>query len=235
MNKDLDKTEQNRKIDEIIEKQKLLDDVCKEIYLTLLAYRKLRHNELLRTLNKLEVKITKPTLKEHLKHLIDLQLIERKEEGFQNVSYTLTKEIDSLMHVSTEDLKKWLEATSRNENLPDMLKPLKLTPEELYKRFSTEQLDKMAINDLSNILTRNLFELKTFVDYDLKIDKFQSNSDFWDFVGNPLYRLGEKSVAEKCRDSDEYKQLLFEKIELLIESLRSDKELLRTRKYRARA
>lgn len=220
----------SKKIDEVIEKHVLLDDVCKEIYLTLMAYRRLRHNELLRALNKFDVKITKPTLKEHLSHLIDQKLIERNEDGLQNVSYSLTKEIDSLMNVPKEELKRWIEDFDRNENLPDRLKPLKLTREELYRRFSSEQIDKMVINDLSDIFCRNLFELKTFIEYDLKVDKFQGTQDFWNFVGNPLYRNSEKLVAEKCRASDEYKRLLFEKIELLIEELRSDKELLRKRR-----
>ena len=230
MNKDLKNDERDKKIDKLIEKQVLLDDICKEIYLTLLAYRKLRHNELLRTLKKLEVKISKPTLKEHLDHLIDQKLIECNKEGFQNVSYSLTKEIDSLMHTPQEDLKKWIESFSRGEGLPEKFAPLKLSTEELYKRFSTEQLDKMAINDLETILSRSLFELKTFIEYDLRIDEFQSDSDFWNFVGNPLYRLNEKSVAEKCRASEEYRKLLFEKIELLVNELRSDRELLRKRR-----
>ena len=152
-----DNEARNRKIDEVVEKQILLDDVCKEIYLTLLAYRRLRHNELLRALNKFDVKITKPTLKEHLSHLIDQKLIERNEDGFQNVSYSLTKEIDSLMNIPKEELKRWIENFDRNENLPDRLKPLKLTTEELYKRFSSEQIDKKVVNDLGDILSRNLF------------------------------------------------------------------------------
>jgi hypothetical protein len=42
--------------------------------------------------------------------------------------------------------------------------------------------------------------------------------------------MHEKSIVEKCRDSDEYKKKLFEKIDLLINELRSDKELLRQKK-----
>lgn len=83
----------------------------------------------------------------------------------------------------------------------------------------------MVIDDLSDTLGLSLFELKTFIGYDLKVNRFKSNADFWNFVGNPLYRMHEKSIAEKCRDSESYRRLLFEKIDVLIEELRSDKNL----------
>jgi hypothetical protein len=126
-------------------------------------------------------------------------------------------------------LKNWIEA-HKSDNLPEMMKPLKLSRKELFERFSEEHLDKMAVNDLSDTLGLSLFELKTFIGYDLKVDRFKSNADFWNFVGNSMYRMHEKTIAEKCRDSDRYRRLLFEKIDVLIGELRSDKELLRNRK-----
>jgi len=225
----------DKKIDEIADKQLALDDLCHEIFLTLQAYKKLRFNELLRSLKKLGVKITKPTLKEHLMHLVELNLVERNEEDVQNVSYGLTNEIaEVLKPIPYEDLKEWVEASANDESMPAKFRPLKMTREEFYAKLSVEQLDKMAIDDLSDIITSNLFELKTFVEYDLNVDKHKSNADFWNFVGNPLYRLSEKSIAEKCRSSDKYKQLLFEKIDLLVNELRSDRELLRKRNERGK-
>jgi hypothetical protein len=44
--------------------------------------------------------------------------------------------------------------------------------------------------------------------------------------------MHEKSIAEKCRDSEKYRRLLFEKIDTLIDELRSDKVLYRKRKER---
>ena len=54
--------------------------------------------------------------------------------------------------------------------------------------------------------------------------------DFWNFVGNPLYRRHEKATVEKCRYNDEYRKTLFDKIDMLINELGSDKKLLRKRK-----
>jgi hypothetical protein len=45
--------------------------------------------------------------------------------------------------------------------------------------------------------------------------------------------MHEKSIAENCRDSQRYRSLLFEKIDVLIDELRSDKELFRKRKETA--
>jgi hypothetical protein len=58
----------------------------------------------------------------------------------------------------------------------------------------------------------------------LKIDKRESDTIFWKFVGNPLYRMHEKSIAEKCRYSEEYRKKLFEKMDSLISELSGDKK-----------
>jgi DNA-binding HxlR family transcriptional regulator len=215
------------------EKYAELDDPCREIFVTLLAYKRLRFNQLLATLRKFGMPITQPTLKDHLDHLLEKGFVDCKR-GFQSASYGLTENIGTLMEVSQEDLKNWFEARENSENVPDYLKPLKLSGKELYERFSDELLDEIATNDLSDSLGLSLFELKTFIDYDLRMDRFKSNADFWKFVGNPIYRMHEKSIAERCRDSEKYRKLLFEKIDLLIDHLRSDRELLRKRTDEAR-
>ena len=74
-----------------------------------------------------------------------------------------------------------------------------------------------------------MFELKSFINYDLKLEKTQSDAEFWGLVGNPLYRILEKSLVEKCRNSEEYRKMLFENIDILIAELRPDKELFRER------
>ncbi len=44
------------------------------------------------------------------------------------------------------------------------------------------------------------------IKYDLKMDKDESNAAFWKFIGNPLYRMHEKAIAGKCRDSERYRK-----------------------------
>jgi DNA-binding HxlR family transcriptional regulator len=198
----------------------LLDDVCKEIWLTLLAKKRLRFNQLHNSLKKLGTDISKPTLLEHLDHLVRQKLIKRKVEGFQKVSYGLTEEIYSLIHVPQEDIARWLEALEKSENLPTKLKPIQFDLKTYYKKMTEKQLDQETDRDLNNTLALNLFELKTMIGYDLKLDKHESDADFWKFIGNPLYRMRERILAERCRESDEYRKKLFEKSDILIKELR---------------
>ena len=46
MAKKIDGAERDKKIDEILEKHRKLDDICIEIFFTLQAYKRLRFNEL---------------------------------------------------------------------------------------------------------------------------------------------------------------------------------------------
>jgi len=229
MGKENEDLTRDQKTDEIIKKHKELDDICVEIFFTLQAYKRLRFNDLHRTLKKFGTNISKPSLIDHLNHLKKQKLISRKREDFQNVSYGLTNEIDSLLNIPEEDIKKWVENLMERKNLHEKLRLLPFDTKEYYGRPSEKQLDEAIDKDLNTILTQNLFELKTFINYDLKLDKPESDAVFWNFVGNPLHRMLEKSIVEDCRNSEEYRKKLFEKIDALVNELRPDKELLRER------
>jgi len=234
MGKENEDSVRNQKIDELIKKHKELDDLCVEIFFTLMAYKRLRFNQLHRYLKKFGTDISKPSLIDHLKHLKKQKLISRKREGFQNVSYGLTDEINSLLNIPEEDVRKWVENSIEGRNLPKKLRLLPFDPKEYYDRLSEKQLDEAIDKDLNTVLTQNLFELKTFINYDLKLDKPERDAVFWNFVGNPLYRMLEKGIVENCRNSEKYRKKLFEKIDALINELRPDKELLREREERGK-
>lgn len=155
--------------------------------------------------------------------MIKQKLITRKEESFQTVTYGLTEEIYSLIHVSQRNIAEWLGVFEKNENLPAKLRPIRLDMKEYYNKMTEKQLDQETGSDLKNALALNLFELKTMIDYDLKIDKHESDADFWKFIGNPLCRMYERSVAEKCRKSDKYRKQLFKQMDTLIDQLRHNK------------
>jgi len=199
-----------------------------------MAYKRLRFNQLHKYLKKFGTNISKPSLIEHLKHLKKQKLISRKREGFQKVSYGLTDEIRSLLDIPEEDIKKWVENFIEGKNLPKKFRLLPFDAKECYDRLSEKQLTEAIDKDLNTVLTQNLFELKTFINYDLKLDKPERYAVFWTFVGNPLYRMLEKSMVENCR-SEKYRKKLFEKIDALINELRPDKELLREKEERSKA
>ena len=73
---------------------KEIDEYCNKILVVLMienaTNEKIRFNELYRLLNKTyKNKISKPTLIEHLNHLIKNQIIIRTKEAKQNISYSL--------------------------------------------------------------------------------------------------------------------------------------------------
>ena len=232
MGKENEDSVRDQKIDEILKKHRELDDICVEIFFTLMAYKRLRFNQLHKYLKKFGTNISKPSLSDHLKHLKKQKLISRKREGFQNVSYGLTDEINSLLSVPEEDIKEWVENVIEGKNLPKRLRLLPFDAKEYYGKLSEKQLDEAIGEDLDRVVTQNLFELKTLIKYDLRLDKPERDAVFWNFVGAPLYRLLEKGIAEDCRNSEKYQKRLFEKIDVLINELRPDKELLREREER---
>lgn len=68
--------------------EKETDEYCVKIFALLVANQeKIRFNKLHKTLNALNVKISKPTLIQHLHHLHTKGFILRKKEGKQNVTY----------------------------------------------------------------------------------------------------------------------------------------------------
>jgi DNA-binding HxlR family transcriptional regulator len=198
------------------------------------AYKRLRFNELHRRLKIFGTDISKPALIDHLKHLLELKLISRKHEDFQNVSYGLTDEIISVLGLSEEETRERIERFLDDTVMPEEFRGIPFDEKEYYRRLSAKELDEEVIKDLDGVITQNLFELKSFINYDLKLEKTQSDAEFWGLVGNPLYRMVEKRIVENCRESEIYRNMLFEKIDFLIDALRPDRELFREREERGK-
>src|SRR5665647_2418080 len=131
----------DKKTKELFAKHDALDDNCKEIFFTLLVYGGLRHNRLMNSLKQLGIKISRPTLDTHLKHLVETGLVECKT-AFQSSEYALTKDIYELMRpLNMEEIKKHLEFEKENEKkLPKRFRRLNITSKEFYASFSDERI-----------------------------------------------------------------------------------------------
>jgi len=232
MDKENEDSIHDQKIEEIIRKHAQLDDICREIFLTLQAYKRLRFNELRRFLLKFETKVSSQVLNIHLKHLMKKKLISVKR-GFQYASYSLTDEVNSLLNPPEEDLKEWIETEEEeDEALPEDLRSIPYHAKDYYSTLSDKELEQKTDKDINSVLVHNLLELKTFINYDLRLRKPESDTMFWNFIGNPFYRIEEKAIARDCRDSEEYRNKLFEKIDALISEIRPDKDLLKEKEER---
>ena len=91
--------------------EKEIDEYCGKIFSLLVANQeKIRFNKLHKTLNALDVKISKPTLIQHLRHLRTKGFILRKKEGKQNVTYQVNwKKFEQL-----EETLRFKEIIARN-------------------------------------------------------------------------------------------------------------------------
>jgi DNA-binding HxlR family transcriptional regulator len=204
---------EDKKTKELFAKHDALDDNCKELFFTLLVYGSLRHNRLMNSLKQLGIKISRPTLDTHLKHLVESGLVECKT-AFQSSEYALTKDIYELMRpLNMEEIKQHLEFEKENEkNLPKGLRRLNITRKEFYASFSDERINDLVEKDIAYLLVSSILELRENVTFDLSRN-FGSDEAFWKLVGNPMYRMLEKSIAMKCRDCPRYKEKLFHRIE----------------------
>jgi hypothetical protein len=128
-----------------------------------------------------------------------------------------------------EDIKKWVNFYIEERDLNAQAKKFALLKpfdeKQYYARLSEKQLDEVIDRDLNTVLMQNLFELKTFIIYDLRLNKSESDAVFWNFVGNPLYRMLERTIVEHCRKSEEYHIELLQRIDAKMVELRRQREL----------
>jgi DNA-binding HxlR family transcriptional regulator len=207
-----------------------LDRTCFSILSVLLEDKTLRFKELQNAIIKISnLRLTNKILSKHLKHLVDKGLVKRTEEGFQEVTYSLSDRFKALTQLSPEEIKKYLELEF-DENLPPQLRAYRINEKDRMNKLSLEDFDKETDRDLHDILSLNLWEFKLSVEDDLELKKGESDDSFYKFLGKPMYRIRVERVSEKCRYSDEYKKMLFDKIDLLIDNIRSDRQLPRKRR-----
>ena len=158
----------------------LLDETCKKIFsLLLVSDKKLRFNELHRTLNQIGLRMSKPTLAEHLKHLKKRRLLIRKKEGKQNISY----------EVNWEKLEHLSEAIKTRQALKGML--------ENEKNFKSFPIDEQ-VTYVHNILAlRNLYRLRLEIFSILDSSKNFEHSVQYLFI-NRFFEFFKTWLLESC-------------------------------------
>jgi DNA-binding HxlR family transcriptional regulator len=207
-----------------------LDQTCFSIFGVIMEDRTIRFSELQTSLIKISgLELTHRVLSKHLKHLIQKGLVKRTEEGFQNVTYSMSDSFRALYELPVEEIKKYIELET-DESLPPKLRAYKVRKEDFAFVQSEKELDRKTDYDLHDVLSLSLWEFKLAIENDLLLKEGESDHAFWNFLANPIYRIHEKDIAEKCRFNEHYKNMLFEKIDLLTTGLRNDRELFRKRR-----
>jgi hypothetical protein len=148
------------------------------------------------------------------------KLVKRSKRGIQNVSYVLTEGLDAFE--KSENMKRWIDHTIGWKEVKGKEQDFEMLKRQ-YGKFTEEYLDRTIERDLSYFLLNVLFELDTLVSYSLEA-RNEKNEDFWKFVGNPLYRLFQRSFVDNCRASPEYRKRFYEKLDSMITKFKGEYE-----------
>ena len=174
---------------------KVVDENCEKILALLLTRQKpIRFVELLKDLNGLGAKMSRPTLSQHLHHLQKHKLIVRKRKGKQEVNYA----------VDWERLKPLEQSINHKKNL--------LLYIENKERFKSFPIQEQAIYT-SNIMTlENVHQLQIFIRNTLDPSKTFYNSLQLLFM-HRIYEQYQSWLMESCRESKENAKQALEIVE----------------------
>ena len=184
---------------------KKLDKICDSLFAFFVASNeKIGFNELLRSLNGLGVKVSKPTLSEHLKHLTEQKILTRKEEGKQRVYYEINWEL-------FENLR---DAQKENKTLESYLKNKKVV-----QSFPLDEQLRYVANVLA---LRNMHELRLSVLSILEPDRVFDYS-LESLMSERYFQSFKDWLLENCQENkEEFRKKALPAIEANIERLRND-------------
>jgi hypothetical protein len=216
----------------LFDSAEFLDHTCHSILRILLEDKRLRFSYLKNAVTKMTgIKITNKVLSKHLKHLEEKNLVKRVETGFQEVTYALSDKFRSIMIMPKEEILQYIEL-GNEACIPPELRTLPITKEEFYNDLSVDEIDFETDRDLHDIMALNLWELRLSINDYLQLKGGENDESFWNYVVKPTYRLHLERASEKCRYNNAYRKQLFEKIDLLINQLRSDRAVLNKKRAR---
>jgi DNA-binding HxlR family transcriptional regulator len=181
--------------------EKEADEYCEKIFILLaMSNQKIRFNELHRNLTKYNAKMSKPTLIQHLNHLLKHEIIQRDEEDKQKVSYGL----------NWKRLKQLQKAKKINQTALNLIKN--------EKRFKSKSLDQQTIFTTAMITIGELFYLKLMTLNILEPENKLQNYHSYTFI-RKLYNIYVTWLLDSCKDSKENSQKILHFIERNIKTL----------------
>lgn len=177
----------------------LKDQYCPRILLVL-DDKEVRFNTLFKLLHELGLKLSKPTLATHLKHLVDRGFVIREQKGKQHVTYRF------------------------NDAIPEYIPEMEKSKTKWTKWF---QVEKEAFFDLSiEQQLRHVVRLMAIRNMRQLYLKIEHRGDYEKglhllMLYNPRlsYRHYENWVMERCEKDNEYRKKISPKIEEMIESI----------------
>ena len=183
------------------------DEYCLHIIMTLLAHKKLRFNELYNALRHHNLKLSRPTLVSHLKHLAKKRWILRRQEDVQWVTYELTEEKAKSLEQAIPEVREQLTRLNElSESEGTRIVPLNLS------------LEETADLKLRSVISMYLEELKREITLRsvMKISGKTVGKDV-DFLlfSRPFHRRMAKGLINHCLEEEEFRKRVSQKIDEL--------------------
>lgn len=171
------------------------DRYCENIMAYLVASnKKIRFNELCKTLNALNFEITKPTLIQHLNHLSKKGFILRREENKQNVTYEVNWKKFEPLNKALE-FKKVITHTLQNQKI-----------------FKSKSLEQQIVYVITILTWEQILHLQFNV-----LDILEPNATFTTTVGyvliHRLFDTYRRWLLDTCKQSKENIQKALDSLE----------------------
>jgi DNA-binding transcriptional ArsR family regulator len=172
-----------------------LDEHCAKILIVLLDIQQAHFNELYRIFLGKRVKFSKPTLSNHLKHLVDAGYVTRTPEKGQLVTYSLNLEKIGESKEIMERAKRIEQSERKNR-------------EEFFALTEKKQVDLL----LNFLLERKLYEIQALIEYKLDPESFGKwlTVRWWD---SPMLEQPKFWIVKKCVEDETYRKKILKIID----------------------
>ncbi len=182
--------------------KKETDEHCEKIFMVLfINNKKIRFNELYEKLPKYGAKMSKPTLVQHLKHLVKNKTIQRYQENKQKVFFQL----------NWEKFKQLQKASEINQTVVHQIKNEKV--------FKSKSLVQQEIYTTAMLTIGELFYLKLRILNILEPENKLQNYFSYTLI-RKLFNLYATWLYDSCKESKENSQKVIQSIDKSIKTLR---------------
>lgn len=176
------------------------DEYCEKLFMTIAVTGKIRLNKLYNMLPRVGASMSKPTLVQHLKHLIQKGMIQRVQEGKQMVTYDLNWPRFNQLKKAAKTYETAL-MQARDE-----------------KTFKAKSLDQQTIFTTAILTIGELNYLKMEILNILEPEHKLENYFTYNMTTR-LYNIYAKWLIDSCKESKENSQNVLRSIDRSIKSL----------------
>lgn len=176
-------------------KEQIADEYCNKIFATLMIIgEETRFNELHRQLKRFNAKMSKPTLIQHLSHLVENNIVKRNEQDKQNVTYDLNYEILEQLQ-NAKKLYALIRKRTKNE-----------------KTFKSQEIGEQ-VHTVTAILTlESMLYLRLQLIDQMNPKGKLANSYTYTMISR-LFRTYMDWILDSCKESEEKTQIALRSLE----------------------